>query len=89
MKKSPLSQGAIEQIAKARELGKMACANQTVKKCVPHWDSQLRAMLEGRRVDEEPEGEAATVDLLKAWSEGYLKQARIDGDIELARLGLA
>jgi hypothetical protein len=87
MKKAPLSQGAIEQIAKARELGKMAWTNQTVKKCVPAWDSQLSAMLEGRRVGEEPEGEASTIDLLKAWSEGFLKQLGMDADTELGRIG--
>ena len=40
-------------------------------KCAPCLDKNLMDMIEGREVGKTPEGEAATVKLMKVWTENW------------------
>lgn len=37
-------------------------------KCIPAFDARLMAMLGGRYIGETPDGEASSLDIMKAWS---------------------
>ncbi|MEB2158963.1 hypothetical protein VDS42_19125 [Xanthomonas campestris pv. campestris] len=59
-----------DQLDKAAQLG--AAAFAAGKMCVSAHDPAVLLMLKGRRVGETPEGEAGTVEILKAWSGAWV-----------------
>jgi hypothetical protein len=58
-----------EQLELARNLG--AAHFAAGGRCTPVSDRKVLALLEGRALGVTPEGEAPTVLILKAWSDGW------------------
>lgn len=58
-----------EQLKLARNLGAEHFARGG--RCTPVTDRNVLALLEGRALGVTPEGEAPTVLILKAWSDGW------------------
>lgn len=59
-----------EQLEEAKILG--AHAYHGGLKCVPYLDKEIMRMLDGRKVGETPEGEASTIEIMQAWSKGWV-----------------
>lgn len=57
------------QLAFAYELGRIAKQKHMI--CMPAADKTLSQMFVGRQVGQQPDGEASTVDLGKAWLRGW------------------
>jgi len=66
---------ATKQLQTAEELGRKAF-NKTIM-CVPAKDKDLLDMLVGRKIGETPEGEASTVNIMKAWMKGWYAERDI------------
>lgn len=58
-----------EQLELARNLG--AAHFAAGGRCTPASDRRVLSMLEGRGLGVTPEGEAPTILILKAWSDGW------------------
>jgi len=59
-----------EQIKKAKNLGKLAFDNGI--DCVPALNKEIMNIIAGRNIGETPEGEASTMDILKAYINGWM-----------------
>lgn len=71
-----------QQLIHAANLG--ALAHKAGKRCLPIADSNLLQMLKGRQYDVTPEGEAGTVEILKAWTDNWhLEKERYFNEVNL------